>query len=88
MMSQLENPNPATRAVPSVRRGENGRRFRDPDSGVYWTVVEVDGRTIPGARGPRCLVLQSEIAIRRVWGYPGDWRSLSDADLTALSWQR
>lgn len=86
MMSPLERTTSASGAT--VRRADSGRRFRDPDSGQFWTVSEVDGRSIPGARGSRCLVFQSEIAIRRVWSYPVEWRTLSDADLTALSWQR
>ena len=87
MMGQFESIR--TTGTTSIGRvAESGRRFRDPDSGVYWKVSEVDGRTIPGARGPRCLVFQSEIAIRRVWSYPGDWRTLGDADLAAVSWQK
>ena len=86
MMSQLEST--TGKSTAHVRRAESARRFRDPDSGIFWTVSEVDGQTIPGARGARCLVFQSEIAIRRVWCYPGDWRAFSDADLAALSWQR
>ena len=78
----------STLATSARRAAEAGRRFRDPDSGLFWSVAEVDGRTIPGARGPRCLVFQSENAIRRVWCYPEDWRALGDADLTALSWQK
>ena len=86
-MPPLESSSTAAN-TPAVRPAEGGRRFRDPDSGIFWTVSEIDGRTIPGARGPRCLVFQSEIAIRRVWCYPSEWRTFSDADLTALSWQR
>ena len=26
--------------------------------------------------------------IRRVWAYPADWRTLGDAGLTTLTWQR
>jgi len=86
MMGSFEST--STHISAARRTTEGGRRFRNPDSGLYWTVSEVDGRDIPGARGPRCLVFQSENAIRRVWCCPSDWRTLGDADLAALSWQR
>ena len=46
--------------------------------GVEWTVREM---VTPQAwaRAPRCLVLNSRECVRRVWEYPGNWRSL-DAD--------
>lgn len=58
------------------------------DACVYWTVVEVDARAVPGAHGARCLVFSREDCIRRVWDYPADWRSLDSAALSALSWHR
>ena len=61
--------------------------FVDPD-GVTWTVTEVDGATVPGARGPACLVFQADHAIRRVWHYPDDWRGLPPEALLAVSWRR
>lgn len=45
--------------------------------GVEWTVYEV-----PGA----ALVFESEQIVRRIATYPPNWRTLSDAELYALSW--
>jgi hypothetical protein len=62
-------------------------RFVDPD-GVIWTVTEVDGAAVPGARGGACLVFSSDHAVRRVWHYPAHWRDLDTEALLATSWQR
>ena len=53
--------------------------------GVLWLVYELpptgfDRRTSPS------LVFESDTAVRRVRGYPADWRSLGDDELFALSW--
>ena len=53
-----------------------------------WSVVEVDARAVPGARGPRCLIFTRDSCIRRVWEYPAHWRTLDADELTALSWHR
>jgi len=58
------------------------------DEFVQWSVVEVDARAIPGARGPRCLLFSRQDCIRRVWEYPADWRLLDAPALIALSWHR
>ena len=55
---------------------------------VEWEVVEVNAASVPGARAARCLVFTRQDCIRRVWHYPADWRTLDDAALAALSWQR
>ena len=60
--------------------------FADAD-GVYWTVREVDGRTVPGARGPKCLVFDCQTVVRRVWNFPSNWRELPPEQLIALSWR-
>jgi hypothetical protein len=62
------------------------RTFHDA-VGNAWSVHEVPAGPVPWARGPHCLVFGSEVAIRRVWHYPADWRELPDAELEALSWQ-
>ena len=55
------------------------------DSGnVFWHVTERDARSDPGARGARCLIFSSNHAVRRVWKYPRDWRTLSHASLDEL----
>jgi hypothetical protein len=53
-----------------------------------WAVTELDARGIPGARGATWLVFDSADAVRRVWAYPGDWRSPPDVALVALSLRR
>ena len=56
--------------------------------GVEWEVVEVDGSQVPAARGERCLVFQSQTAVRRVWNYPKYWTAMSASELVDLSWGR
>ena len=63
------------------------RRIVD-ELGMHWAVREVDGRRVPGARGTTCLVFDSGICVRRVWDMPADWRSLTDAELVAVSRRR
>lgn len=59
--------------------------FRD-GAGCVWNVYEVAAGAVPWAKGRRCLLFDSESAIRRVWRYPPDWRTLSEAELETLSW--
>lgn len=63
------------------------RVFTD-DEGVQWEVTEVSGRTVPAARGERCLIFSSHVAIRRVWVYPDTWVRMSARELLDLSWSR
>lgn len=55
---------------------------------LHWSVVEVDARAVPGARGARCLIFTRHDCIRRVWDYPADWRTLDETGLAALTWHR
>jgi hypothetical protein len=68
----------AERRIVVVRDGEE----------TSWSVREVDGRKVPAARGSRCLIFDSESAVRRVWDYPPDWHELPPGELAALSWRR
>jgi len=52
--------------------------------GVPWLVYELPS-TFDRRHAPS-LVFESELAVRRVRTYPAAWRSLSDAELWALSW--
>jgi hypothetical protein len=52
--------------------------------GTEWSVREVGCAHVPGARSDTSLLFESVDAIRRVWHYPHDWRSLDDAALWAL----
>ena len=67
--------------LPEVR---GGRTFRDR-AGQVWGVREV-ATASPWRRAEHCLVFSSEMAVRRVWTLPADWRSLTDAELERLSW--
>jgi hypothetical protein len=51
--------------------------------GVTWTAREVDAELIPGSRGARCLILECQEAVRRLWVYPANWRQLDPE----LLWQ-
>jgi hypothetical protein len=56
--------------------------------GEEWRVFEIDAADLPGARGDRCLVFTSNVAFRRVWHYPDDWRRLTPRQLIELSWRK
>ena len=61
------------------------RTVVDDATGRVWRVSEVDARRLPGARGPSCLLFDSPTMVRRVWRFPGDWGTLPDEALVALS---
>jgi hypothetical protein len=52
--------------------------------GLQWVVREVETANVPGARGRRCLLFESDAVVRRVWDYPADWATRSDAFLRGL----
>jgi hypothetical protein len=54
-------------------------------AGVRWRVYERHTAAEPGARGPRCLIFDSEAVVRRVWDYPPNWWELSGPELLALT---
>ena len=62
------------------------RTFRDGD-GQIWSVREL-ASVAPWSRAKRCLVFASEMAVRRVWEVPSNWRALTDPELEQLSWSR
>jgi hypothetical protein len=45
-----------------------------------WTAREEDGELVPGSEGARCLIVESQEAVRRLWVYPANWQQL-DAEL-------
>ena len=49
-----------------------------------WVVREVDARTVPGAHGERCLILENHERVRRLWVYPAGWARLPGESLLAL----
>jgi hypothetical protein len=46
--------------------------------GITWSVREADSALIPGSRGARCLIFDSEMIVPRVWRYPEAWAALDD----------
>ncbi len=80
-MSTPSQPGPLT-SVPGAPV-----EFSD-GNGERWRVTERDCRQVPGARGVRCLIFQSDSTFRRVWNYPADWRVLGAAALMEVSWRR
>jgi len=52
--------------------------------GAQWRVREVDATSIPGARGRRCLIFDSDGIVRRVWAFPDSWAGLDDDDVWSL----
>jgi hypothetical protein len=61
------------------------RSFTD-DLGQDWLVSEQPFSEYDRRRG-FSLIFASELAVRRVRDYPGDWFTLSDPELAALSWR-
>jgi hypothetical protein len=44
----------------------------------------MDATGIPGARGDRCLIFDSEGVVRRAWSFPRSWAELDDESILAL----
>jgi hypothetical protein len=66
------------------RRGTaDGRTVHDAQ-GETWHVYEVGGATYDRRAS---LIFESAWTVRRVRIYPANWRTLSDEELLALSWQ-
>jgi hypothetical protein len=53
-------------------------------TGKSWTVREIDARAVPGARAPRCLVIENHEVVRRFWNFPQDWSAIPDRALLDL----
>jgi len=52
--------------------------------GVRWNVREVESHHVPGARGARCLIFDSDGLVRRAWSFPSNWAELPDDALGSL----
>jgi hypothetical protein len=61
------------------------RLIRDPRTGDTVTVMERRADGVAGARGPACLIFNTDVGFTRVWSYPANWAELSDAELVRLS---
>jgi hypothetical protein len=61
------------------------RTLVEEDTGRRWQVREMDARDIPAAQGARCLILDAETVVRRLWHYPADWRRMPAEELLRLA---
>jgi len=55
--------------------------------GAPWLVYELPANPFD-RRSSLTLVFETDDTMRRVRSFPANWRTLSDADLFALSWTR
>jgi len=76
----------AARVDRALARARSSRAFRD-EAGTVWTVTEGSWRAVTGAE-QACLLFSSDAAVRRVKNVPENWNSLTDTELSALSWSR
>jgi hypothetical protein len=67
----------------AVRDFYGSRQAVDP-TGRAWTIREADAAHVPGSRGRRALIFDTEGHCFRVWSYPLEWRELTTAELLAL----
>jgi hypothetical protein len=79
------DPRGQRRDAPARDATETMRTFVDAD-GARWYVHEQAFSEYDRRKG-RSLIFSSEAAVRRVRDYPGDWISLTDAELADLSWK-
>lgn len=75
----------ASRGAARVPIDERDERIFIDSEGVRWRVYEQPFSTYD--RRGQSLIFISDAAVRRVREYPADWRALSDAELTTLSWR-
>lgn len=71
--------------IERVPASRSAVEYTDVD-GVQWTVREIAPATTLAHSGQPSLIFESAMAVRRVWRYPSDWRTLSSEHLSALSW--
>ena len=64
--------------------GDEGSALRIRVGGVIWRIYERDSAHVPGSLGPRCLIFEASMAVRRAWRYPPSWRQLSYDELVTL----
>lgn len=79
-------PNSTNRSDTSTSKSTRvTRSFADRD-GVRWQVYEKEFSGYDRRSGVS-LIFASEAAVRRVRTFPADWQTLSDDELTELSWK-
>ena len=84
--ASLRDATASTRAQVRADRVAAGPRTFVDAAFHQWSVREIAAPDPSWARRPHCLLFSSEMAVRRVWDFPTDWRTLTDAELEALSW--
>ena len=67
-----------------IRAAQRNGRHLSID-GTRWLVYELSPMPFDRRSSPS-LIFESDMALRRVRDFPADWRTLSDAQLFALSW--
>ena len=58
------------------------------DDGVAWLVREYAGNSAMANSGGPCLIFESDGVMRRVRGFPANWREIGADALMELSWRR
>jgi hypothetical protein len=74
-----------THAASSSEGVERIERIFVDDDGVRWRVFE-QAFGAYDRRSGQSLIFASDAAVRRVRTYPGNWATMPDAELMALSW--
>jgi hypothetical protein len=63
------------------------RRYQDAN-GVWWRVYEEPPADNTSDPQRSCLIFECDMAARRVYDFPPNWRQLEDEVLQAVSWRR
>ena len=66
-------------------RRATAREYVDA-GGSGWRVYELPAVAADHALQQPCLIFENHGVIRRVHDFPEDWRALTDAELSAVSW--
>lgn len=49
-----------------------------------WSIREFDSPRTPGAKAQVSLICESNSAVRRLWNFPANWRTMSELELLEL----
>ncbi len=80
-MSEIRDQADAT-----TRAADNRSRTFVDDDGQIWHVTE-QAFSVFDRRHGFSLIFTSDLAVRRVRGYPANWFDLDDSALVELSWK-
>ncbi len=80
-------PGRSDRSAADRSRAPLAQRALSDASGAGWRIYEMAADHAAGARGARCLVMESAShgVCRRFWSYPANWQELTPDELLALS---